>query len=155
MRVALEAFFIISWLIFMSSTRDTIWKKENENPTDGWTNLEMLQKQSKLSTGDRMMCEKLKHHLFTEELIYNRMSAIDKIFFLPCTIWVQRKSTSFLKIQFWTYVTWKRGRNFNIPNKLVERTMQQGYRPNLKGIGLLVIEIKFARKAQTKKKTSC
>ena len=79
------------------------------------------------------LCEmqKIEVPFVSEGLTYNSLLAIVQIFLPPCTMHIQRKSmTSAEKNQPWIHVSWKRGGNSKIPNKLFETIVQQGYWQN-------------------------
>ena len=96
---------------------------------------------SNLSTWGRMICENLKDHSFPEESIYERSLAIAQIFLIPNIKCVTRKRITFRKIKIWNYVSWKQDGNSNMYNNLLEKRVQQGYRPNLKGTWPLAIKL--------------
>ena len=89
--------------------------------------------QSNLSAGGRIICEKLKRHLFPEELTYKSLLAMAKNVVLPCTICIQRKSATFVEAAVKMMHKFQKS-----PTKFWR---QQGYRTNLKGIGLLVMNL--------------
>ena len=91
-----ELFSTSFWAILIclkALNEGCIWKKEKHPSTNRWKIRcsKNIRTWLNLSTGGCMICGKLKHHSFLEELTYKRLWAIVQIFLMPCMICTQRK----------------------------------------------------------------
>ena len=128
-------------------------RKEKKNPTtNGWEKVGKAAKtprtQTSLSTGGCLICGNWSAICFLKG-IYKSLFTIVQILFLPCIMCIQRKNTFFVaNCQLWTTVSGKGDGNSEVPNQLLETTVQQGHRQNWRGIGLFVMKLNTAEDYQ-------